>query len=119
MAARDEQTTDRQGTSLGFAARLWWMLFGNVIAAISLISVLLHEGSFFHPADWIFWITVASLVLIRYIDIRFCDGQTAVGRYASMADYTKYVTLLIACTTLLWVIAHATNYLFVGRTAQG
>jgi hypothetical protein len=117
MTAHDEQTTDRQSTSLGFVARLWWMLFCNVVAAISLISVFSQEGSFFHPADGVLWITVASLALIRYIDIRFCDGQTVTGRRASMTDWIRYAALLIVSAATLWAIAHATNYLFVGRIA--
>jgi hypothetical protein len=54
MAAREEQITDRQGTSLGMAARLWWMLGGNVVAALCLVFLFRNEGSFFHPADWVF-----------------------------------------------------------------
>jgi hypothetical protein len=117
MSARDDQITDRQSSPLGVLARLWWMLLGNMVLALSLIFIFHNQGGFFHPADWVFWITVATLVPVRYLDIRFLDGQTATGRYASTADWIKYVVLLIACATILWAIAHATNYLFVGRIA--
>jgi hypothetical protein len=63
MTAHDEQITDRQGTPFGILARLWWMLFGNVVLALSLIFILRHEGGFFHPADWVFWITIAGVFL--------------------------------------------------------
>jgi hypothetical protein len=118
MTARDEQITDGQSTALGVLARLWWMFFGNVILAFSLIFILLKKGGFFHPADWVFWTAVATLVSIRYFDIRFFDGQTATGRRASPADWTRYAALLSVCSVILWITAHAANYLFVGGIAE-
>ena len=117
MAARDEQITDRQGTSLGFLTRLWWMLLGNGVLVLSFLLLFRQKGGFFHPADWVFWLTVASLALARYVDIHFCDGQTATGRCASRADWIRYVALLAAGALILWGIAHATNYLLAGRIA--
>jgi len=118
MSGHNDQTVDKQGTALGFLARFWWMFFGNMFFAFSLIFILFNKGGFFHPADWVLWITVATLVSMRYIDIRFCDGQTAAGGRASMAHWTKYTALLLACAVVLWGIAHALNYLFVDRIAQ-
>ncbi len=119
MSGHNGQTMDRQGTALGFLARFWWMFFGNMFCAFSLIFILLNKGGFFHPADWVFWIIVATLISLRYIDIRFCDGQTATGERASMAHWTRYAALLLAGAVILWGIAHALNYLVVDRIAQG
>jgi hypothetical protein len=119
MAGHNDQIIDKQGTALGFVARFWWMFFGNMFLAFSLIFLLFNKGGFFHPADWVFWITVATLVTMRYVDIRFCDGQTATGGRASMADWTRYTALLLVCAVVLWGMAHAANHLFVDRIAQG
>jgi len=115
MPARDDQITDRQSTPSGVLARLWWMLLGNMLLVLSLLFILRHEGGFFHPADWVFWIGVASLVFVRFLDVKFLDGQTATGKHASMADWIRYVVLLLACSAVLWGIAHGANYLFAGR----
>jgi hypothetical protein len=117
MSAREGQITDRQSTPLGILARLWWMLLGNVVLAFSLIFIFLNEGSFFHPADWVFWITAATLVAARYLDIRFLDGQTATSEKASMTDWARYAVLLPVCSTVLWAIAHGANHLLGGRIA--
>ncbi len=117
MSRPKDQILDKQGTALGFLARFWWMFFGNMLFAFSLVFILLNQGGFFHPADWVFWIAVASLLFVRYVDIRFCDGQTATGRRASLADWTRYSALLLACAVILWGIAHSANYLFVDRIA--
>ena len=110
---------DKQGTPLGFLARFWWMFFGNMFLAFSLIFLLFNKGDFFHPADWAFWITVGTLIALRYVDIQFCNGQTATGRRASLADWTRYSVVLLAGAVGLWGIAHALNYLLVDRMAQG
>ncbi len=119
MSGHSEQASDKQGTALGFLARFWWMFFGNMFFAFSLIFILFNKGGFFHPADWVCWITVASLVSLRYVDVRFCDGQTAMGGRASMADWTRYSALLLACAVVLWGIVHTVNYLLVSRATLG
>jgi hypothetical protein len=99
-------------------ARLWWMLLGNILLAFSIIFIFENRGSFFHAADGVFWITLASLVLIRYLDIRFLDGCTATGEHASITNWIRYVALLIACSTAVWVLAHVASYLLAARAAQ-
>jgi hypothetical protein len=117
MSARDKHPADGQSAPLGILARLWWMLGGNMLLAFSLIFIFRNEEGFFHPADWVFWITVATLVAIRYLDIRFLNGQTATDEKASMMDWVRYAVLLPVCATVLWATAHAANYLFGGRIA--
>jgi len=119
MTARDLQIADKQSTPLGIIARLSWMLLGNVVLAFSALFIYQNEGGFFHAADWVFWITVATLVLIRYLDIRFLNGQTAMGECASITHWVRYAALLIACSTAVWVLAHTVNYLFVRGASQG
>jgi hypothetical protein len=118
MAGHDPQTLDRQGTAAGVLARLFWMLVGNAILAFSLVSLLHNKGGFLHTADWVFWITVVVLVLVRYLDIRFCNGQTAAGAPASSRHWVKYVVILLVVSTTTWILAHAANYLFVARGVE-
>jgi hypothetical protein len=118
MAGQDPQTLDRQSTAAGVVARLFWMLFGNALLAFALVFILHNESGFLHTADGVFWITVAVLVLVRYLDIRFCGGLTATGAPASSRHWVKYVVLLLAVSTTAWILAHAANYVFVTRVAE-
>lgn len=94
-------------------ARLWWMLLGNMVLALCLIFIYRNTGGFLHAADPVFWVTVASLVLVRYLDIRFFHGRTATdGAPASITHWVRYTVLLVACSAAVWVLAHAANYLF-------
>jgi len=115
MSIQNDQTTDKQGGGLGIITRLFWMFFGNAILFISIIFIVEHEGGTFHTADVVFWITVAVLIFVRYLDIKLCSGLTAMGLPASTAHWIKYVAILLISSTAVWVISHAINYLVVNR----
>lgn len=115
MSVQNNQPTDKQASGLAIIARLFWMVLGNAILVFSIVFILQHKGEMFHAADVVFWITVAALVLARYVDIKFWGGLTTTGLPASMAHWTKYVTLLLIFSAAVWVLAHAVNYLVVNR----
>lgn len=119
MSGHDPQTTDKQSSALGMMARLWWMLLGNAVLALSIVFVVENKEGVFHAADWVFWITVATLILVRYLDIRLLDGTTATGAHATTIHWVKYVALLAACATAVWALAHAANYWLVSRIPAG
>jgi hypothetical protein len=115
MSKQIDQTNDRQGGILGITLRLFWMFFGNAVLFISSIFIFEHESATLHIVDAVFWITVAALILVRYLDIKFLGGLTATGIPATIANWRKYVALLLICSTAVWVISHAVNYLVVNR----
>jgi hypothetical protein len=116
MSAHNSQTVDRQSTALGVLARLWWMAVGNLLLVFSVLFIVRNGGGFLQTADWVFWIAVASLLLVRYVDLRFLDGCTATGEPTSLAHWVKYAVLLTACSVALWVVAHVAGYLFATST---
>jgi len=91
------------------------MLLGNAVLALSAVFIFHNTTGFFHAADVVFWCTAASLVLIRYIDIRFLDGLTATGEPASMRHWVRYTVVLVVCSAAAWAFAHVANHLFVSR----
>ena len=96
--------------------RLWWMFFGNVVLAFCILFIVENRGGFFHAADWVFWITLASLVLVRYVDVKFLDGCTATGAYASVAHWLRYAILVTIGSTVVWAVAHVVSRLLATRT---
>ena len=115
MAQHNDQTVDRQGGFLSILARLYWMALGNVVLILSSVSILQHKGEMLNAADVVFWITVPALIVVRYLDIKLWDGQTAMGTPATMAHWKKYSTMLLACSAAVWVLCHAVNHLSAGR----
>ncbi len=118
MAAPEGRIGDKQSMLRGIAARLWWMLFGNVLLALCAIFIFQSGGGFLQTADWVFWIILASLVLIRYVDIKSLDGCTAIGARASTKNWVRYVVLLTACSAALWVLAHVAGHQYAMRVAH-
>jgi hypothetical protein len=104
-----------QTTGLSIITRLFWMFFGNAVLFISTVFIVEHKGGMFHTADVFFWITIITLIFVRYLDIKFCGGLTATGNPASIAHWSKYAILLLIFSTSVWAIAHAVNYLVVNR----
>jgi len=119
MSEHDRRTADAQSSAAGILARLWWMLLGNAVLAFCIIFIFQHKGVFLHAADGVFWIGVASLVLVRYLDVRFLNGSTAVGEPASMRHWARYAVLLVIVCTVFWALAHGANYLFINKVAAG
>jgi len=110
MPAPNGQTTDGQSTLLGILARLGWMFFGDVVLAFCILFIIENRGSFSHASDWVFWIDVVSLVLVRYTDIKFLDGCTVTGARASITHWIRYAALLVACSAAVWTLAHVASH---------
>jgi hypothetical protein len=113
MSTPNDKPHDKQGGILGILARFFWMFLGNFILFISIICIFEHKNGLFHTMDAVFWITVAALVIVRYLDINLLDGLTATGLPASMAHWIKYVTSLLVCSTAVWVLSHIVSYMVV------
>jgi hypothetical protein len=101
-----EPATNKQDSIAGLLARIFWMPVGSMVLAISMISIILHKGRMFNAADWVFWITIAALILVRYLDIKFWGGQTAAGEPASIKHWRKYTIVLIVISAAIWSAAH-------------
>jgi hypothetical protein len=92
---------------IGAIARLYWLLLGN--AALSLIAIGIAQRGPAHTwiTDAVFWTVVASLVLVRYLDIARFGGTTASGEPASAADWYRYAWRLLLVALAVWIVAHA------------
>ena len=115
MKKQNDQPAEKYDSPLGLLARLFWMVFGNMTLFIVTIFIFLNQGKMFNAADVVFGITVAALILTRYIDIKLLGGFTVTNQPASMANWRKYAIFLLIGSTAVWVLSHAINYLFVNR----
>jgi hypothetical protein len=52
-------------------------------------------------------LVVVTLIATRYIDIRYCGGQTVDGTPADLGHWKRYVMILLPVTLLLPVIVRA------------
>ena len=108
-----EKSVEKYDSVLGLFARFFWMLGGNAVLVVSILLILQHKGKTFHTADIVFWIAAATLIIARYLDIKFCNGLTASGKPASMKHWRKYSIGLTICAAILWAACHLINYLTI------
>ena len=111
MSKADDLTTVKNSSVLGLLARLFWMLLGNAILAISGVSILQYKDRGFHTADAVFWIVIAILIPVRYLDIKFWEGGTCTGGPATMTDWRRYVFMLTGIAGGVWAVLHLVTYI--------
>ncbi|MGB8225433.1 MAG: hypothetical protein WCE45_01005 [Sedimentisphaerales bacterium] len=115
MTKQNDQPIEKYDSILGLFAKFFWTLLGNAVLFFTAISIFQHKGEILHTADIVFWVTVAVLIIVRYLDIKFWNGLTVTGLPASMAHWQKYAAVLLICSTIIWGILHAINYLVINK----
>lgn len=94
----------------GCLVRLYWMFLGNGLVAVSGYLIVQAERAF-SVADLVYWLGAASLIGVRYVDVRYLAGRTAEGEPATMRNWHRYWMAVLATTTLAWAAIHGVRYL--------
>lgn len=105
---QDPKETDPKQTSssgTGVLLRLYWLILGNALLFFVLVFIFERHPKLPSLLDVAFVATMASLLIVRYIDIRFFDGQTGEGKPATMQDWRGYGILVGAVGTGGWLLA--------------
>jgi len=80
------------------------MFLGNAVLAMLLVWLILNRPGFPCLQDAGYFLTLASLVAVRYVDIRYFKGETGEsGTLATMADWRKYALLLVSGSAAAWL----------------
>ena len=114
MSEIRQSSPAKEITSIGaLCCRLYWMFFGNIVLGISAYYIITHRLAFPHPVDLLCGGIVASLILIRYIDIARYEGSTADGEPATPAHWKRYSIFLLGISLCLIGTAHGIAF-FLG-----
>ena len=112
MSAPANQTTDKQRGVLAILARIFWMFLGNFALMICAVTILIGEGGSTRIPDIIFWCVVPAMIIVRFLDIKFLDGQTVTDKPATLVHWRKYTILLVICAAIIWSAVRAAAHLF-------
>jgi hypothetical protein len=112
MSAPTNQPVDKQSGILALLIRPFWMFFGNFILLISAANILMGEGKTSYVSDLIFWTGVIALVTVRFLDIKFLDGQTATGTPATLKHWLRYTIGLVVFSAVIWAAVRIAAGLF-------
>jgi hypothetical protein len=92
---------------LSTLARLYWMLVGNGILVLLALAITQDRLQRAWTTDAAFWAVVASLVLVRYLDVARLGGKTASGEPASLRDWYRYSRGLLLLAAVVWIVLRA------------
>ncbi|MGM0576958.1 MAG: hypothetical protein ACQEXJ_14635 [Myxococcota bacterium] len=86
-----ERRSNRSTTSVGgLLARVYWMAFGNLVVLLAALYIVMHTETVLSWADGVFWAGIASLIGVRYLDVKKYGGLTSDGEPATMQDFKSY-----------------------------
>lgn len=108
---RQEEPPDRHQAK-GCLLRMYWMLLGNALVAIFAYRIV-ELGGAITGMDIFYWLGAASLVIARYVDIRFLGGTTSEGEPATIKHWKRYSSRVLAVSVILWLVVHGLSY-FIG-----
>jgi len=91
--------------------RLWWMAFGNAVLFLGAIYVMKRREEFLCAADAVFAFGVVSLLVARYVDLRFYGGRTSVYEPAPPGLWKRYAAQVMLISAALWIGAHVVSHL--------
>ena len=91
----------------GCLARVLWMVAGNIVLALVLMSVARVPPWTFGLLDACFWLCVAGMLGVRYVDIQRLEGRTAKGEPATMAHFKRYAAGLLTIGGGAWTAAQS------------
>ena len=98
----DGRTTD---SVLGLFLRLYWIMLGNGVVVIAAVFPLAYPQMPTVLPLAGFGLGVVSLIAARFVDIRYCGGQTVDGTPADSGHWRRYVMILLPVALLLPVLA--------------
>ncbi|PWB68630.1 MAG: hypothetical protein C3F15_16030 [Holophagae bacterium] len=106
MSRTKQDSEEKQATTSGCLARFYWMVVGNT--ALAFLAMAILEQKWWPPTwrDAAFWVVVASLAAVRFVDVRLLGGRTGEGTPATQAHLRRYLVMLVVVAAALWVLAH-------------
>lgn len=89
----------------GILARIYWMFLGNVLLLFLLALLFTKAPSFPSLLDAAYGGVVVSLILVRFVDIRWLKGETGEGQPATLTHWRRYTILLGSVGIGAWLLA--------------
>ena len=99
----DQKEAPISGT--GFLVRLYWMGIGNVLLLFLFFFIVEKRLIFPSLLDAAYLVALASLILIRYVDIRFLNGETGDGKPATLTHWRRYAMIIGSAGGAAWLLA--------------
>jgi len=102
-----QQPTQPVSTPMaGRLLRVFWLFIGNAVVYASWVAIVLTSAPLPSVHDAVVWLTIGLMILARRSDIRRFAGRTSQGEPTAMADWHRYVVILVGSGIVGGLIAH-------------
>ena len=109
-AAAHPESKGDAASALGCLMRLTWLLGGNIVLGALTLNKLEQPPWTFTPGDLLFWLLVAAVVGVRYVDVKRFGGTTVSAAPATNRHVARYAVRFVAIWTLVWLAAQSIQY---------
>lgn len=87
---------------LGGLLRIYWVMIGNALLFLTGLTIISSKNVLFHSI--LFWVIMVSLLLARYLEIRYCKGHKSDSpELATIQDWKKYSKFLVIFSLVFWI----------------
>lgn len=107
----DNQQQSYQSGS-GCLVRSLWTIVGHAVLLILALYIFEKHARCFSIYDGLYLLSIALIILSRFIDIRFLKGETAYGKPASMVHLQRHILVIVPVYLLFLILAHVFGVLF-------
>lgn len=97
---------------VGCLVRLSWLVFGNFVLLLSLLSILRAPSQSLTAADAIYLAAIAALIALRYVDVCYFAGTKSTGEPATLADWRAYAVRVVVLAGGLWGLVRLGTWLW-------
>jgi len=98
----NDQSRNESTPSLGVLSRLYWMAIGPIAIILIVLAIIMKSFKNNIPTSLIYWSLVLSIILIRYLDIRYLKGETADGEPATLNHWKKFSIMGLIIYCAIW-----------------
>jgi len=105
--SESESRSVKSASGAGLLFRLYWMAFGNIPIIFLPILIIRNTNGNFSFYDILFSVSVSAIIAVRYVDIRYFNGETADNQPATLSLFKKYALKVFAFAAAALVVSHA------------
>jgi hypothetical protein len=95
---------------LGLILRSCWMIWGYLPLMYSAKMIVYGGAKIPSLTDLGVLANLLFIIVVRYFDIRYCDGMTADGAPATMADLRSFSLKAAGFFLFFWAMVHFIAY---------
>lgn len=90
----------------GCVLRLAWLLGGHAVLLCIAILIARDTQWTLTRKDIAFWCVAASVLLLRYVDVRWFDTRGVDGTPVTARDHRRFAVVCVGVWLALWIGSH-------------